>query len=276
MPANAPLALRCRAPASIAGVKKELRPFHDHVTCDVCGRTILKGEHTEPYLAQGGERHTVCELCFARADTDGWIRESAHGETPVRVPRPPERRPLLGRLRRRSDSQEEAGDIDETQAAGLQLTPQPEAEAPSEWAEEPEYEPEPPPAPAPRPPPRPRGKVQDPRHVRGVPSTAEAKVERALEMFNGSEHQRTIAGLARSLGAPWATALPDLDAPSAVNLVVAWELSWYRFRIDLADASDPVGLAEKGDELQGIDEALREWNTGLDAEGRLVIGVAHE
>jgi len=25
-------------------VKKELRPFHDPVSCDICGRTILKGE----------------------------------------------------------------------------------------------------------------------------------------------------------------------------------------------------------------------------------------
>ena len=61
-------------------MKKELRPFHDHVTCDVCGRTILKGERTEAYLAPGGERHRVCELCFVRAEHAGWIRESAHGE----------------------------------------------------------------------------------------------------------------------------------------------------------------------------------------------------
>jgi len=254
-------------------VKKELRPYHDHVTCDVCGRTILKGERTEPFLAQGGERHTVCELCFVRADAASWIRESAHGETAVRAPRPQERRPLFGRLLRRGAEPPAGGD--EGQEPELALTPQPGPEAAPERAEEPVYEEEPAPAPAPRPRPRPRGKVQDPRHVRGVPSTAEAKVERALEMFNGSEHQRTIAGLARSLGAPWATALPDLDAPSAVDLVVAWELSWYRFRIELADASDPVGLAEKGDELGDITEALREWNAGLDAEDRLVIGVAH-
>jgi hypothetical protein len=250
-------------------VKKELRPFHDHVTCDVCGRTILKGEHTEPHLAQGGERYVVCELCFARAEASGWIRESAQGDLPVRAPRAQERRALFGRFRRRAPEPAQAED----------LTPPPDYQEPAPEPEPDlvyEEEPEPAPAPAPRPQPRPRGKVQDPRHVRGVPSTAEAKVERALEMFNASEHQRTVAGLARSLGAPWVAALPDLDAPSAVELVVAWELSWYRFRVDLADASDPVGLADKGDELADIDEALRIWNAGLDAEGRLVIGVAHE
>ena len=84
-------------------MKKELRPFHDHVTCDVCGRTLLKGERTEPFLATGGERHGVCELCFVRAEHEGWIRESAHDELPARGPRTQERRPLLGRLRRRSE-----------------------------------------------------------------------------------------------------------------------------------------------------------------------------
>jgi hypothetical protein len=258
-------------------VKKELRPFHDHVTCEVCGRTILKGERTEPYLEQG-ERHIVCELCFARADAAGWIRESDQGQLPARNPRPQERRPLLSRFRRRA-AEPRNGHAEPEPEPYVEYEPQPVAEpAPEAYAE---VEPEPveePPAPAPpaRSRPRERGKIQDPRHVRAVPTTAEVKVERALELFNASEHQRTVAGLARSLGAPWAAALPDLDAPSTVNLVVAWELSWYRFRIDLGDRSEPVGLAAKGDELEDIDEEMRAWNAGLDAEGRLVIGVAQE
>ena len=85
-----------------------------------------------------------------------------------------------------------------------------------------------------------------------------------------------MAGLARSLGDPWATAVPDPAAPSAVTVLVAWELSWYEYRIDLGDAEDPVTLQSKGDELNDIDESLRDWNAGLDADGRLVIGVASE
>ena len=111
---------------------------------------------------------------------------------------------------------------------------------------------------------RTREKPQDPRHVRAVPTTAEVKVDRALELFNDSEHQRTVAGLVRSLGIPWVTARPDRDAPSTVTVVVAWELSWYRYRIDLGDAAEPVSLQEKGDELDAIDEALRDWNAALD------------
>jgi hypothetical protein len=233
-------------------MKKELRPFHDHVTCDVCGRTILKGERTESYLAPGGERHGVCELCFVRAEHAGWIREAGRDELPTRGPRPQERRPLLGRLRRRVDHPVEE-----------ELEPPPFAD---EDASPPDSEPAR----------RERGRPQDPRHVRAVPTTAEVKVERALDLFNGSHHHRTVAGLTRSLGPPYATAIPDPDAPSTVTVLVAWELSWYRYRVDLGDAAEPVSLQGKGDELGDIDEPLRDWNAGLDAEGRLVIGVESE
>ncbi len=231
-------------------MKKELRPFHEHVTCDVCGRTILKGERTESYLAPGGERHGVCELCFVRAEHAGWIREAGRDELPSRGPRPQERRPLLGRLRRRSEQPAAPPAGDSELPAGRRAR---------------------------RPSPRRRAsRPRDPRHVRAVPTTADVKVERALDLFNGSHHHRTVAGLTRSLGPPYATARPDPDAPSTVTVLVAWELSWYRYRVDLGDSADPVSLQGKGDELTDIDEPLREWNAGLDAEGRLVIGVEGE
>jgi hypothetical protein len=56
--------------------------------------------------------------------------------------------------------------------------------------------------------------------------------------------------------------------------VVAWELSWYRFRIDLGDEDDPVAMLDKGDELQQLDEEERSWNAGLDGDGRVVAGNA--
>ena len=73
---------RRRPDLSSGAVKKELRPVHDAVSCDVCGRTILKGERAESYLAPGGHRRQVCELCAARAQHDGWIRESAPATCP--------------------------------------------------------------------------------------------------------------------------------------------------------------------------------------------------
>src|SRR4051812_21476666 len=166
-------------------MRKELRPTHDAVSCDVCGRTILKGERTEPYLAPGGQRKLVCELCTARADHEGWIRESAHGDMPAaRRPRE-QRRSLMGRLRR-----------------GREEPVTPAAEPPPEGGEAAaevydDAQPHPPPEPEPEPPPPPRrpSRRKDPRHVRAVPTNAQVKVERALEVFNGSEHTRTISGI---------------------------------------------------------------------------------
>jgi hypothetical protein len=247
-------------------VKKELRPFHDAVSCEVCGRTILKGERTETYLAPGGHRHLVCELCFVRAEHAGWIRESSADAIPTRASRPQERRPLLGRLRSR---RREAHDGDGGQPVEPVTTP---FEALSEPASAGGAPPGFDDAIAPERAVRRRPAPQDPRHVRAVPTTAEVKVERALELFNVSEHQRTMAGLTRSLGFPWATAVPDSTAPSAVTLVVAWEISWYRYRIDLGDTAEPVALQDKGYDIEDIDEGLREWNAGLDADGRLVVG----
>ena len=243
-------------------MKKELRPVHDAVSCDVCGRTILKGERAEWYLAPGGHRHQVCDLCATRAQHHGWIRESGAGDLPARVPRNEPRRGMLGRLRKRRPTgrpaEDEARLAEQEAMFGSGNGTEPDEHPPEEAI----------------PPPRPRSRPQSPRHVRAVPTTAEVKVERALELFNGSGHQRTVAGLARTLGQPWVSALPDPAQASAVSLLVAWELSWYRYRVDLGDESDPVEMLEKGEELDQIDESLSSWNAALDTEGRLVAGPA--
>jgi len=242
-------------------VKKELRPVHDAVSCDVCGRTILKGERAEWYLAPGGHRHQVCDLCATRAQHHGWIRESGAGDLPARVPRNEPRRGVLGRLGRRrpaarSSSEDEARLAEQEALFGAGNGVEREEHSAEEAA----------------PPPRPRSRPQSPRHVRAVPTTAEVKVERALELFNGSGHQRTVAGLARTLGKPWVSAMPDPAQASAVSVLVAWELSWYRYRVDLGDEADPVMMLDKGEELDQIEESLRAWNAELDTDGRVVAG----
>jgi hypothetical protein len=251
---------------------KELRPTHDDISCDICGRTILKGERIEPYLAPGGQRHVVCELCTDRAYNEGWIREAAHDEMPAATRRPDQRRGLLGRLRRRRDA-EPLATADEPE-----LPPEFEdgddpvqyEEPAAEYDAEPEPEPEPVRA-APAAPPRQR---RDSRHVRAVPTNAQVKVERALELFNNSVHVRTIAGITRTLGEPWVSAAPLAEAPAEVSIVVAWELSWYRFRVDLGDADEPVTMVAKGQELEELDESMRDWNATALSDGRLAVGVA--
>jgi len=59
-----------------------------------------------------------------------------------------------------------------------------------------------------------------------------------------------------------------------VTVVVAWELSWYRYRVDLGDEADPVMMLDKGEEIAQIDDGLRDWNARLDPEGRVLAGVA--
>jgi hypothetical protein len=250
-------------------VKKELRPVHDAVSCDVCGRTILKGERAEWYLAPGGHRRQVCDLCAARAVHHGWIRESGAGDMPARVPRHEPRRGVLGRLRkRRPAAAEDESRLAEHEAMYGDGTGTNGVRHQTDGGTEPDAEP------AATPAPRARSRPQSPRHVRAVPTTAEVKVERALELFNGSGHQRTVAGLARTLGPPWVSALPDPNQASAVTVLVAWELSWYRYRVDLGDEADPVMMLDKGEEIDQIDESLRAWNAELDAEGRVVAGPA--
>ena len=243
---------------------KELRPRNEDIACAICGRSILKGERIEPYLAPGGQRHVVCELCTDRAYNEGWIREAAHDEMPATTRRPDQGRGILGKLRRRRLAEAETPDGD---GDGAEMPVMPD-EVPAEPVyEEPVAEV----APEPWAPP-PRQHRRDARHVRAVPTNAQVKVERALELFNISEHVRTIGGIAKTLGEPWVSAAPLAEAPAEVSIVVAWELSWYRYRVDLGDADDPVNLVAKGQELDELDESMRDWNATALADGKLAVG----
>jgi hypothetical protein len=277
-----PLQLRWRpawfARRFIGSVRTELRPKLEDTACDVCGRTILKGERVDAYLAPGGQRKLVCELCTDRAYQEGWIRESAHDELPASTRRHEPRRGVLGRLWRRRPLEQPAPlgpeemPFDEAGVA-------PEAVPGNGFAEPEPLDQQPPPPdsppaePAPPPPPPARREV---RHVRAVPTNAQVKVERGIEIFNASAHSRTIAGIAKTLGEPWASAMPVVESPSEVELTVAWELSWYRYRIDLGDADDPVTLRDKGDELDQLDESARDWNASSHADGTISLGVRSE
>jgi hypothetical protein len=240
---------------------KQLRGLDEHVTCDVCGRTMLKGERPEAYLAPSRERKLVCQLCAQRAQKEGWIRESADRDMPVQPPRPTERR---GLFRRRRGS---AG------AASAQDT------APSEPA--PVVEPERnatnsggrgrPPASGER-----RRMPRDPRHVTAVPTSVQLKIERALELFNESEHPRTVAGLARTLGPPQVSACTSSVSAAKVLLTVGWELSWYQFAVDLTDSDRPVRLEGRGHELTELPAKVRHWNAALDESGRITIGTGED
>lgn len=219
-----------------------------HAACDVCGRTLLRGERAHPYL-EGGARRVVCELCTGRAQREGWLREGTVPPYDGRDLPSHRRRPLLRRLRRR-DARREAPEDEAT------VAPVPEP-----------YDP--PPAPAPVPAPRPRSRGTEPRHVRAIPASPEQRVLSAIEAFNASEHPRTIAGIARSLGEPAVAVRPADGSAGNVEILVAWELCWYRYNADLRDDPGTVRLDGQGSELDELGPGGLEPNALADEGGAL-------
>ena len=247
--------------------RKSITTSRAVVACGVCGRTLLRGEHADAFIA-GGSRRMVCELCTARAANEGWIREGADNALTVRSNGPRgASRSLLGRLkparrgppppvelpyrrisanvaridpavRAADDAVVEAG-IAAGAAAQVALDVQPAA--------------------------------REPRQVHAVPTNADLKMARALDVFNVSPHPRRIAGVTRSLGTPIVSVLPSEVEGAIVSIVVGWELCWYRYEVDLADEASGVRVLAQGAELFELTEAERIANAVADARGRLVL-----
>ena len=95
------------------------------------------------------------------------------------------------------------------------------------------------------------------------------KVERALTVFNTGEHPRRVAGVARSLGEPSVAVRPVADSGSMVAIVVAWELCWYRYEVDLGDEAAGARVAAQGTELAELAEEDRLVNATADERGEL-------
>jgi hypothetical protein len=272
--------------------------FHPDVTCDVCGRRLLRGERPDVFLS-GAQRQTVCELCTPRATHEGWLRETQERTAGLRAERPQRGRSLLGRLRqlrdpapptdpgpaedgrsavdrsatgRRTRSRgslvlEEEWPGSDDQWAGAQ----PASPAAEDWVESGEH--------------AAAGNATDMEidHIDSghtsagehVPANAAdptytgVGVHRALEVFNAGEQPRRVAGVARALGAACVKAAPVAGAEDVVAIVVAWELCWYRYEIDLRDEAAGVRLAAQGTELEELAEDDRIANVAANEHGEL-------
>ena len=216
---------------------KDIRTSVHHTTCDVCGRTLLRGEHPDAYVA-GGERRLVCDLCTSRAVHEGWVREGTVPDFDRESAARDRRRSPLGWLRSRRP-------LDGVDAGGSNSS---DPAMPAYVVG-----------------------VREPRHVRAVPASVEHKIASAIEAFNASDHARTIAGVARSLGSPSVSVRPLEGRPSIVSVVAAWELCWYRYEVDLSDDRSGVRLAAQGAELEELGAEERDGNATADADGLLAL-----
>jgi hypothetical protein len=253
--------------------RKSITTSRETVPCDVCGRTLLRGEHADPFIANGSRR-MVCELCTARAANEGWIREGADNALGVRGRNGPRGgRSLFERLLPRRDGgartvpavparRAPSTNVDRIESVSRARADVAEA---AEEAEELAVLESAPAADAPPTGPR------EPRHVHAVPTNADLKMARALDVFNLSAHPRRISGVARSLGVPYVSVLPSETEGAIVSIVVAWELCWYRYEVDLADEAAGVRVSAQGAELSELTAAEQVPNAAADERGRLVL-----
>jgi hypothetical protein len=91
----------------------------------------------------------------------------------------------------------------------------------------------------------------------------------AADLFNASAFRRTIAGIAKSLGEPRVSVLPLPGVNIEVVLTIAWDISWYQYRVT-PESAQPVRLEERGYEIAQLDATYKEWNGHLERDGRLV------
>lgn len=216
------------------------------IHCAVCERTLLLGEQVTRFR-DGEVELQVCSLCVDRAYALGWLREGAPSPPPpMRQGRV--RQGLVARLFGRPPREEPP--LGAAPAAAPRPAP-----------------PEPGGAPLPRSGPE-RARVLEERRVRA----AEEAVAASLEAFNLSGYPRTLAGISRTLGRPRVSVVPLTGTRPDVVITVAWDLSWYQFRVD-ASAAPPVRLTAKGDDADDeLEDRWRDWNASADGDGTLAIG----
>ena len=226
-------------------------------SCEVCGRTLLRGEEAEPFIA-GGTAGS-CATCARRVPPTraGSARAPRTRRASTATVASAAARSLLRRLRERT-SRPELPPLDDD----LRPRTRP-SRSPSTSPRHHRLRPPPPGRDEPRGSLRASSAASTPS-----PTHADLKRSRAVELFNGSRHRRTVAGVARSLGDPLVAVRPSATEGSIVSIVVGWELSWYRYEVDLADEEAGVRLVAQGAELTELEARTRRPTRSRTSVGR--------
>jgi hypothetical protein len=262
------------------------------VECDVCERRLLRGEQPDVFIG-AGRRRIVCELCAPRAAHEGWLRESDSQSLALPPMRARRGRSLFERLRQVArppgpsaapaaedaaqpyDLFAEAADPQTSHSAAAARHAQPAA-APGgiepESQATPLYADTVPAAPDVHAPAPPHAQGREPEHA--AIEEPSAYVQEAIAVFNASEFPRRVAGVTRSLGAPTVTVRSAEHLASVVSIVVAWELCWYRYEVDLSEPAAEAQVIAQGTELSELDREDRRANAAAAESGALVLASA--
>jgi hypothetical protein len=240
------------------------------VACDVCERRLLRGEQPDVFL-DAGQPRMVCELCAPRAAHQGWKRSSdqhALSAAPLRARRA---RGLFERLRqtRRGETEPALGaPAEQPDAAGAPFDGLPESYdfLSADGVDGPAGAPE-----------RADSDESSAAPV-DAPTASEQQrrapgpLQQALEVFNAGEYPRRVASLTRSLGEPEVSVREGEAVASSIVIVIAWELCWYTYEVDLDDMQGPQARSiAQGTELAELRSEDRLANARADQRGSLVL-----
>jgi hypothetical protein len=104
-------------------------------------------------------------------------------------------------------------------------------------------------------------------------SEPELEMVEAAELFNASDYRRTVGGIAKSLGIPRASILPLSGVSGELVVTIAWDISWYQYRVT-PDSAQPIKLAERGHDVSDLDTQYKDWNAHVEDDGKLVPEIA--
>ncbi|HLB20938.1 MAG TPA: hypothetical protein VK605_02430 [Solirubrobacteraceae bacterium] len=234
------------------------------VACDVCERRLLRGEQPDLFI-DAGQPRMVCELCAPRAAHQGWKRGSAEPAASAVPLRSRRARGLFERLRAtRQATPETARRVARDTYAPLRDdAPAPfgfAAAGPAAGASAPVGEGVAPPI----------DSATDATQVQAGRSGG--PLLQAIAVFNAGEYPRRVASLTRSLGTPEVSVRPGEAVASSVVIVIAWELCWYTYEVDLDDMQGPQSRAiAQGTELSELGPHDRLANALADERGSLAL-----
>ncbi len=104
-------------------------------------------------------------------------------------------------------------------------------------------------------------------------SEQELSMVEAADLFNASQYRRTVAGIGKSLGAPRASVVVLSGVNAEVVVTVAWEISWYQYRVS-PESDNPVRLEGRGHDPNELEGSFTDWNANMDDDGRIVPDIA--